>query len=157
APRIKYAGTVGTYRIKVINGGNATADNVQVAAMLPPDAKYVASNGGGSFEAQQGKVTWSAGTLQASAERVVEMQCSLGTPGDNRMQFAAGADGNLTAAASSNTQIEALADLKIEVRDPQGPIAVGEEAVYEVLIRNRGTKAAEGVDLAVFFSEGLEA
>jgi hypothetical protein len=53
--------------------------------------------------------------------------------------------------------VEAIADLKLEVRDPQGPIGVSEDAVYEVFIRNRGTKAAEGIELTVFFSDGLEA
>jgi uncharacterized repeat protein (TIGR01451 family) len=157
APKIKYAGTVGTYRVIIVNAGNATADNVQVAAMLPPDAKYVSSNGGGRLESQQNKVNWTLGTLQAGGERILEMQCSLSAPGDNRMQFVTMADDDLSAAASSETRVEALADLKLEVRDPQGPIAVGEYTVYEVHIRNRGTKAAEGVDLTVFFSDGLEA
>jgi hypothetical protein len=85
------------------------------------------------------------------------MQCSLATPGDNRLQFVTTADGDVSSVAMANTRVEALADLKLEVRDPHGPIAVGEDAVYEVLVRNRGTKAADGVDLAVFFSDGLEA
>jgi uncharacterized repeat protein (TIGR01451 family) len=157
APKVKYAGTVGTYRIKVVNSGNAPADGVEVAAMLPPDAKYIASNGGGRFDPQLGKVTWSAGSLQHGAERVFELQCTLATPGDNRMQFAALAADNLSTAATANTQVQALADLKVEVRDPQGPIAVGEDAAYEVVIRNRGSAAADNVEVAVFFSEGLEA
>src|SRR5262249_13316876 len=84
APKIKYAGTVGTYHVKVMNAGNATAENVQLAAMLPPEAKYVNSNGGGRLDQPQGKVKWTLGTLQAGAERRFEMQCSLATPGDNR-------------------------------------------------------------------------
>lgn len=157
APKVKYAGTVGTYHVKVVNTGNATAENVQVSAILPPDAKHVSSNGAGRFEAQQGKINWSVGTLQPGSQRVFETQCSLSTPGENRMQFVAVADGDLSAATMSSTRVEALADLKLDVRDPQGPIAVGEDAVYEVHIRNRGTKAADNIELAVFFSEGLEA
>lgn len=157
APKVKYAGTVGTYRVKVINAGNATGENVNVAAMLPPDAKYVSSNGGGRMDSQLGKVTWTIGTLQPGAERVFEMQCSLTAPGENRTQFVAMADGDLSTAATSTTHVEALADLKLELRDPQGPIAVGDDTVYEVHVKNRGTKPAEDIELAVFFSEGLEA
>ena len=36
-------------------------------------------------------------------------------------------------------------------------MAAGDDAVYEVVIKNRGTKAAEGIELVLFFSEGLEA
>ena len=157
APKVKYAGTVGTYHIKVVNAGNATAENVQLSAMLPPDAKYLSSNSGGKLEEQQGKINWTVGTLQPGGQRVFETQCSLSAPGENRTQFVAVADGDLSAAMTSSTRVEALADLKLEVRDPQGPIAVGEDALYEVHIRNRGTKAADQIDLAVCFSEGLEA
>ena len=73
------------------------------------------------------------------------------------MQFVAMADSDLSTAATSTTHVEALADLKLELRDPQGPIAVGDDTVYEVHVKNRGTKPAEDIELAVFFSEGLEA
>jgi uncharacterized repeat protein (TIGR01451 family) len=157
APKLTYAGTVGMYQIKVVNTGNSTAENVQVAAMLPPDAKYIGSNSGGRFEPQQGRIVWSVGSLPTGGERTLDVQCSLNTPGDNRLQFVATADEDLNAAATANTQVQALADLKIEVRDPQGPVAVGQDSVYEVVVRNRGSAAAENVDLTVFFSEGLEA
>jgi uncharacterized repeat protein (TIGR01451 family) len=157
APRVKYAGTGGTYRVKVENAGDAAAENVQVSAVLPPQAKFTSASGGGKHDAREGRVSWSVGSLAPGAERVFEMDAELHSAGDNRMQFTAAADGDLSAAATSTTRVEAIADLKLEVRDPQGPIAVGDEASYEVRIHNRGTKAAEGVDLAIFFSEGLEA
>ncbi|MGD9722355.1 MAG: hypothetical protein AB7O59_12695 [Pirellulales bacterium] len=157
SPRVTFAGTVGTYRIKVVNSGDAPAEAVEVAAMLPPDAKFIASTGGGRFDAQQGKVNWSAGSVPPNSERELEMQCTLATPGDNRMQFVATAADELSASATSETKVQALADLKIEVRDPQGPIAVGGDAVYEVVLRNRGSAPAENVEVVVFFSEGLEA
>jgi hypothetical protein len=81
----------------------------------------------------------------------------LQAPGENRVQILSTADADLSSSATAITRVDSLADLKLEVRDPQGPIPVGEDAIYEVVIRNRGTKAAEGIDLVVFFSEGLEA
>lgn len=157
APRMTFAGTHGAYRVKVVNSGDAAADDVAVAAMLPPDAKYVSSSSGGHFDPQQGKVTWTVGSLPPGGERSFDMQCALGTPGDNRMQFVATAAGDVSTSTTSNTQVEALADLKIELRDPQGPIAVGSDAEYEVVLRNRGSAAAKNVEVVVFFSEGLEA
>lgn len=157
APRAKYAGTAATYRVQVENTGDATANNVQLSAVLPPQSKFLAASGGGRHEPQRAAVSWHVGPLQPGGRRLFELRCALAAPGENRMQFTAAADRDLNAATSSSTQVEAIADLKLEVRDPQGPVAVGDEAVYEVSIRNRGTKAAEGVELAVFFSEGLEA
>jgi hypothetical protein len=72
------------------------------------------------------------------------------------VQILATAAGDLSDSAAVATNVEALADLKLEVTDPPGPLAVGDEMAYEVHIRNRGTKAAEGVDVATFFSNGIE-
>jgi uncharacterized repeat protein (TIGR01451 family) len=156
-PKVKYAGTAGTYRIQLTNRGDATAENVQVAVILPTEAKYISSNNGGRVEADRGKVIWNAGTLQPDSERSLEVQCSLHAPGENRFQAISTGDDDVSASATAVTRVEALADLKLEIRDPQGPIPVGEDALFEVIIRNRGTRSAEGIDLVVFFSEGLEA
>jgi uncharacterized repeat protein (TIGR01451 family) len=156
APSVKYAGTPTTYQLTVENSGDALAENVQLSAVLPADAKFLSASGG-RLDPQQARVSWNVGSLPAGGQRVFELQCALNTAGENHLQVAAQAGGDLSASATSSTQVEAIADLKLEIRDPQGPVAVGEEAVYEVRIQNRGTKDAQGVDLAVFFSEGLEA
>ncbi|REK12982.1 MAG: hypothetical protein DWQ37_10165 [Planctomycetota bacterium] len=156
APQMKYAGTPGTCLVKIANTGDAVAQGVRVTAVLPLDAKFLAASSGGRLDTQSGQVHWTLGALPAGGERVMELQFSMNTAGDNRVQVSATAQGDLSAAASSNTRVEAIADLKLEVRDPQGPVAVGDDAVYEIRIRNRGTKAARDIDLAVFFSEGLE-
>ncbi len=156
-PKVKYAGTSGTYRIHVTNSGDAAAENVQILAILPPQAKYLTSNGAGRAEVERGKVVWAAGNVPPGGERLFEVHCTLLSPGDNRVQVIATGDDELSASAAANTRVEALADLKLEIRDPQGPIPLGEDALFEVIIRNRGTKSAENIDLVVFFSEGLEA
>ena len=57
-PDSKYTGTAATFKIQVKNPGNATAENVTLAAMLPVGAKYISSTGG-QFLSDQNKVAWS--------------------------------------------------------------------------------------------------
>jgi hypothetical protein len=80
----------------------------------------------------------------------------LKAPGTNSLQLAATANGGLEHSAATTTQVEALADLKLEVIDPRGPVPVGQETTYDVKVRNRGTKSAEEVEVLVFFSTGVE-
>jgi hypothetical protein len=67
-----------------------------------------------------------------------------------------GAKGQLQHSKSITTHVVALADLKLEVTDPKGPVAVGKEAVYEVRITNRGSNTAEQVNVVALFSEGID-
>ena len=66
------------------------------------------------------------------------------------------AAGDLNDMADIVTNVEALADLKLDVSDPSGPIAVGDEMVYELRVHNRGTKSADSVGVVAYFSEGIE-
>ena len=43
-----------------------------------------------------------------------------------------------------------------EVVDPKGVVPVGEMAVYEIHIKNRGMTAARGVNVVAMFSEGID-
>lgn len=155
--KVKYAGTPGIYRIRVANAGDAVAEGVELSVMLPPDAKFLKASGGGKHDDAGAKVVWQIGVLQPGDDHTYDVHCSLGSPGDNSVQAIVRAGDDLTASATTVTHVDALADLKLEVRDPQGPVPVGEDAKYEVIVRNRGTKAAEGIEIVSFFSEGLEA
>jgi uncharacterized repeat protein (TIGR01451 family) len=154
-PELKFAGTPSSYTIVVTNPGNAPAENVLLAAILPAGAKFV-SSANGQFVERENKVVWNLPTLRPGVEQEVEFRCTLNAPGANRVQVLATAPSDLSDSMAAITNVEALADLKLEVIDPPGPLAVGEEMLYEVHIRNRGTKAAENVEVAGFFSDGVE-
>src|SRR5690606_13522592 len=76
--------------------------------------------------------------------------------GEGRIEATALAAGDLRASQLATTNVLALADLVLDVNDPPGPVPVGQEIVYELRIRNRGTSAAEQVEMVAFFSEGIE-
>lgn len=153
-PETKYAGTPATYKIKLHNPGNAAAENVRIEVALPIGSKFESCSAGGASTG--GKVEWTVPTLGPGAEQSVELSCIVMTAGVNRLQVNANAGADLTATAEVSTKVDALADLKLEISDPAGPVNLQEDAVYEIRIRNRGTKTAEGVRVVAFFSEGIE-
>lgn len=155
-PKQAYTGTTATYRVHLSNTGNAAAKNVQVALMLPAGAKYVSDNAGGRAEAGQSKVIWQLAQMRPESQQEFIVRCRLDHPGDNHPQVVCTADTDLRDSSTMTTNVEALADLTLQVVDPQGPVAVGDDAVYELTVRNRGTKSAENVEVVAFFSEGIE-
>ncbi len=156
APAIQYVGTDATYRIRVNNPGNAPAKNVEVTASLPPEMKYVTNVQGGLPDADHRKVTWTAESLSPGGEVVFLLTCDLHTAGSGRLNVLAKADDDVAASGDAMTRIEAIADLTLSVTDPSGPVPVGQETTYELHVHNRGTKAAENVEVVVYFSYGIE-
>jgi hypothetical protein len=153
-PPLKFAGAESTYQVAVANVGDALAENVMLNIALPAGAKYI---GGldGAAKAGEG-LTLKIGNLSPSAEKVFDVRCMLTQAGENVFEVSARGKGDLAATQSAATQVEALADLKLSVTEPTGPVPVGGEAVYEVRIANRGTKSAERVKIVVQFAQGLD-
>jgi len=156
APPTQFVGTPLTYRIRISNPGSAPAENVQVTATLPPEAKYVSSVQGGQLGADRRKVTWTLPNLNTGAETALLLTATPQSSGANRLDVLATADGELMVSGNATTRVEAVANLAMDVVDPSGPVRVGDEAVYEIQVQNRGSKAAENVEVIAYFSNGIE-
>jgi hypothetical protein len=155
-PKIQYVGGVAAYRICVRNPGTAPARKLNFSVGLPPGAKYLSGVEGARLASDGAKLEWDLESLDPAAERVFLVNCRLDSPGSTQIDVVSNADGDLTASAGMTTRVEAMADLALEVKDPPGPVAVGEEATYQVRIRNRGTKNAPDVQVVTYFSRGIE-
>ena len=156
-PDKKYAGTPATYFFRVRNPGTAPAENVTVHVTLPEGAEFTSASEGQSYDAKKRDVEWQVGTLGPGDDSYMELKCVAKTAGVNQFRISATASsGNLTASKVAETTIIALADLKLQVSDPSGPVAVGEPAVYEIRVNNRGADTAKEVNIVALFSDGIE-
>jgi uncharacterized repeat protein (TIGR01451 family) len=153
---MNYAGTVATYRFRLHNEGNSTAQNIRITALLPTGGEYLDSSDLGKRDPEGRSIVWNVPSLAAQNNQNFEVRVSLSHPGDNLFRVSLSADDDLTASSEVTTRVEALADLQLVINDPRGPVPVEEEMIYEVHISNRGTKAAQDVDVVAFFSEGVE-
>ncbi|MDP6443473.1 MAG: hypothetical protein QGG36_10180 [Pirellulaceae bacterium] len=153
-PPVKYAGSTASYLIRVHNEGDAIAEDVEAAVAMPSGAKYI--SGIENAKVAPKGVQWRVGSLQPGEERTFRMQCELALAGDNRFRAIANSQSGNDANAAFATRVEALADLKLLVNDPQGPKPVGEDVIYEIVVVNRGTKSAQNVKVIGHFSDGIE-
>lgn len=153
-PPLKFAGTEATYAIVVSNTGNAVATDVTAAVTLPAGIKYIGGIEGASVV--PGGIKWRVGSVPQAGERTFEFTCQLTAAGLNRLDAQVRGPGGLSSGAAVETEVEAVADLKMTLNDPSGPIAVGEEVVYDLQVVNRGTLAAQQVKIVMHFSEGIE-
>ncbi len=157
-PVKKYAGTVATYYFRVRNPGTASADNVDLGVRLPGGAEFVSGSEGHLVDRTKQTLTWHVGSLLPGDDRYMELKCILNDSGTNHFSVtAATGEGDLSDTKSAEVSVTAIADLKLDVIDPKGPIPVGEETIYEIHVKNRGENTAEEVDVVGLFSEGVEA
>jgi len=153
-PGLKFAGSTGTYEVAIQNTGNASASDVEVSVKLPAGSRYV----GGVENASEtaGRLAWKVKEIAPNDARKVAIEVAFEKAGDLQCEVITTMAGELASTASCPTKVEALADLQLQVNDPQGPKTVGEEVVFEIRVVNRGTKAAQNVHVVGQFSDGVE-
>jgi uncharacterized repeat protein (TIGR01451 family) len=155
-PKVQYVGAAAAYAVRVRNVGSAPARNIHLSIRLPAGVKYLSGIDGARFDPAANKLEWDMATLNVGTEQTFTARCSLTAAGMSRIRLGVAADDDLAASAETVVQIEAVANLTMDVKDPSGPIQVGDEAVYEVRVRNRGTLEARDVEVVAYFSRGIE-
>lgn len=156
APHVLFAGVPGTYEFRVRNSGDDAARNVRVAVDLPGGAKLLAANPATAGNAQSNQLTWTIDRIAPGSEQVCTVKCAWEQGGMQQLTATVAADGDLRKSAVAATDVQAVADLALDVVDTPGPVPVGRPVTFEIHVKNRGLKAAEGVDVVAYFSEGIE-
>jgi uncharacterized repeat protein (TIGR01451 family) len=153
-PSLRYAGTNGQYLIKLSNTGDASAEEVVAALGLPTGVKFL--GGIETFKLIDGGLRWQVGRLEPGQTREYRISCQMESAGDLQLEVGIQAKGALQAANACVTKVQTIADLVMQVNDPPGPLTTGDEITYEIVVQNRGTKPAMGVDIFMILSDGME-
>jgi uncharacterized repeat protein (TIGR01451 family) len=154
-PKRQYVDAPVAYRLRVNNSGSAAAPDVLLTAVLPSGMKFQSASNDGQLDTDGRRIRWKLDALRPGDEKSVDLKCTLVQSGPARLQLDCASE-DLTTTAMAVTEVDAMADLAMDVTDPVGPMAVGQEATYEIRIHNRGSKVAEDLELAAFFSQGIE-
>ncbi|MDZ4657431.1 MAG: hypothetical protein SH868_07605 [Bythopirellula sp.] len=156
-PKEKYAGTEASYYFRVSNKGTASTEPVALRVKLPEGVKLISASEGYKVDTQNGFIAWEIAGIAAGEAEFVQITCQADRAGANRFEITAQtAGGELRSTKEIETNVIAVADLKLSVTDPQGPVPVGETALYEIRIRNRGTTDAQNVGVVGLFSAGID-
>jgi uncharacterized repeat protein (TIGR01451 family) len=156
-PAEKYAGTEASYYFRVRNTGSATTEAVAMRVKLPQGVKLVSASEGYKLDAQSGEINWLLPGIAAGEAEFIQICCEVDRAGLNRFDVTAETkSGDLRSEKAIETNVIAVADLELNVIDPSGPVPVGETAVYEIKIRNRGTTNAQNVGVVGLFSAGID-
>jgi len=153
-PPVQFQNAEGTYELELVNSGKATAESVEAEIRLPEGMTYVDGIDGARTEGN--RVVWTIPSIPAGETRQFAFACQLAKTGNHKLSFRCQGTAGGQASVELETAVQAIVDLKLTVIDPPVPAPVGAEVAYEVVIQNRGSKAAENVRVVGQFGHGIE-
>jgi hypothetical protein len=154
-PQQRYAGAPAVYYFRVRNPGTAVAPDVTLSIQLPEGFRLEPLADTPTPVA--GRLVYRVGSMRPGDDRYFEVRGALDRAGANSIPFQAiASDETRSGEATATTEVVAVADLKLDIIDPTGPMAVGSDVTYQVRVVNRGASVAREVKVVGLFSEGIE-
>lgn len=153
-PSLKFQNTDAAYQLQLTNSGRADSESIRAEVRLPAGTKYLGGIEGASVKEE--RLSWVIDSLPAGETKQYDFTCKMQRTGNHPIAFQCEGSAAGRARVEIETAVQAIADLKLSVIDPPAPAPVGAEVAYEVLIHNRGSKAAEDIRVVAQFGNGIE-
>jgi hypothetical protein len=154
APPMTFLGSATPYMLTLENTGDASARSVEAVIDLPVGAQLAEVPAEATL--REGKLHWPTHELAAGEQQVKRFELTFAHAGENRVNLTCRAEHVSPVDTVSVTQVEAVADLKLEVDAPRAPAPLDSEVTYRLTLTNRGSKAARQVRVITHFSNGIE-
>jgi uncharacterized repeat protein (TIGR01451 family) len=151
----RYINSEAVFTLEVKNPGDAPARNVQIQNALPAELRYDSASDDGTFEKDTRTVSWSIPSLMGGASKRLTLKATPTRPGLLKCLAAAKAEPKLEAHAEAGLEVLGVPALLLEVFDADDPLAVGEETVYEIRVKNQGSASNTNVQIIALLPEGL--
>ncbi|MDR3234690.1 MAG: DUF11 domain-containing protein, partial [Planctomycetaceae bacterium] len=143
------------YKLLIANTGNASAKSVDLELALPPSVKFVKTNQSGVYEPQAHCVRWALEELPAQESGEIELTVMPTQIGEQSLKFTAKGQNNLRAESVLPVMIDGIPALTFEIVGNSNLVEAGKDAVYEIRVVNKGTKAANNVKVSANLAEGM--
>jgi uncharacterized repeat protein (TIGR01451 family) len=155
-PRVRYLDRQGLYTFKVVNPGSAPANNVMITEQIPQGFKFVEASAGGRHDFASRTVAWFVGDLLPHQSREVSLQLLAVNIGEFKHVAMARAARGLQTDAETETRVEGLSAMLVELVDLDDPVEVGANCRYELRVTNTGSKTETNIQVVCTLPDKME-
>lgn len=145
-----------SYELNVSNAGTAAATNVEISVQLSRGFTFVSTDFEGQYDPNRHAVFWSLAQLPPGSNGVVPLTLLPVETGEQVIKINASADLSSVAQTERKMTVEGFADLDFSITNPKGPIEIGADTTYDIVVHNSGSKPDTNIRVQVHLPAGLE-
>ncbi|NOZ24116.1 MAG: DUF11 domain-containing protein [Planctomycetes bacterium] len=152
-PDVVHVGDAADYTIEIGNGGKVSAENSQLAVVLPDGVSFLSSHPGGHVRGQE--VRWDLETLDAGSQRQIAFAVKMSKEGEGVFRGGLKCKENVGDETSLGVKM-VMPHLTISKTGPASLLR-GTPATYKVIVKNVGTAPATNVVVTENVPPGFKA
>ncbi|GAA5508814.1 hypothetical protein [Novipirellula caenicola] len=145
-----------TYQLEIVNNGTADATHVEIKAQLDRGFTFVSTDFEGQYDPSQHAVSWYLESLPKGGRGKVPLTLLPVEEGNRKIVLDARADLGVIAKSESSVVVESLAEMTFQITDSADPIEVGGESIYEIRVKNSGSRDDSNVRVQLQLPPGIE-
>jgi uncharacterized repeat protein (TIGR01451 family) len=155
-PEEQMAGRKAEYKMAVSNAGNVQSANVRAKYRIPEGAEFIAADRGGKYNKADHSIEWFVGTLQPEETSDFQLTLLANETGELLHQAGVISEHGQVTMCDYASMVEGTAALDLKIVATEKAPQTGDEIVWEVRIRNTGSRAADSVGLSCELPSGIQ-
>ncbi len=156
-PNMNFVDRDGIYSIKVDNSGEVDVSGVSVSLAIPRGMKVTTINRQAKMDEVSQTLTWKFDSIQALSQETIQLKAVSSVPGEQVCRIVVGSNETRQSEFTLKTEINARADLSIDMANNSGPVQIGSKATFDVHVTNKGSQSADDVEVTVELPSSLMA
>lgn len=154
-PDMNFVERDGIYTITVDNPGEVDVNNVEVQFAIPEGVKITTISREAKMDGQRGTLTWKFDQIAAETQQTIQLKAIASSEGEKFCRIRVASDETNEKEVSLKTVIATRAELSIQMQNVGGPVQVGNEATFVVVVENRGSSVASDMEIEVQLPAGM--
>ena len=154
-PDMNFVERDGIYTIAVDNAGETDVKNVQVTLAVPPGMKVTTISRQAKVNSKTGTLNWTFPNLKAQSNETIQLKATALQAGEQVCRIVVSSDETNEKEFALKTVVATRADLSINMNSVTGPVQVGTEAEFSIVVVNRGSSIANDIQIQVELPEAM--
>lgn len=144
-PKRRYVGRRAEYANTIVNQSEKKVAPVRVVEVVPAGMEFVKASAGGQYNPNERTVSWAIAELGPRKNQQLTLELLAKEEGPQASLVTAFDPNGSRAVVKSETAVDGYTALRLDVREYNDPIDVGEQVGFRVVAANRGTRASSNV------------
>ncbi len=155
-PRRRYVGRSAKYENILSNETAFEASGIRVVEQIPEGMKFAGASHNGVYNPQDRAVIWTVDRIDAAETKTLSIELLAMKSGDQESSVTVLENAGFETSAQHITAVEDLHNIGTRMSHLDGPVFVGEEFGFDIVVQNRGTADATGILLTVDLPDGVK-
>ena len=155
-PQMNFVNREGIYTIKVNNTGHVDVSNVKITLQVPKGIEVTTISQEAAVDAESGVLIWNFDKIASQTEQTIQLKTLSIAEGLQVCNIGVRSNETREKEIRLSTDVATRADISVSINNQSGPVQVGGQAQFQVIVENKGSSSANDVTVNIELPESLK-